>query len=117
MTRYRKFKIGSCFIIGILSLVIPSAAFATSQNFSSNSKRSELAPLAAPAQNIVLGEHLTYDVFWMGVPVGVGELWVKEKIMSIETYKLIGEEIKMLLAGKRGLKLKNGKVEILDFSK
>ena len=38
-----------------------------------------LPPLAEPSQKIPLGEKLVYDVSWMGVPVGFGELEVKEK--------------------------------------
>ena len=35
--------------------------------------------LAEPSRTIPFGEHLVYEVFWMGVSVGTGELSVKEK--------------------------------------
>ncbi len=38
-----------------------------------------LKEITEPSQEIPLGEHLIYDVFWMGLPVGIGELEVKEK--------------------------------------
>ncbi len=40
----------------------------------------KLAALPKPSAQLELGEHLLYEVSWMGVPVGYGELWVKEKI-------------------------------------
>ena len=41
------------------------------------------------------------------------ETWIKEGLLSRNACGLIGEELKELLSGKRGLILKNGKVEIL----
>jgi len=38
----------------------------------------EKAPVH-PDQEIVLGERLVYKITWLKVPVGIGELWVKEK--------------------------------------
>lgn len=32
-----------------------------------------------PAQKIRVGERLVYKITWLGIPVGTGELWVKEK--------------------------------------
>jgi len=40
--------------------------------------------------------------------------WVSEGILSPHAAKLIGTDLKFLLEGKRGLSIKNGKVEILE---
>ena len=38
-------------------------------------------PLLLPARkNLRLGEALVFDVLWMGIPVGTGELQVREKM-------------------------------------
>ncbi len=34
-----------------------------------------------PNQEIPIGEHLEYKITWLRIPVAVGELWVKEKMM------------------------------------
>ncbi len=60
-----------------LLLLVSLPAFAES-NFAGKKATSFTA--VAPSQEIPLGEHLIYDVSWMGVPVGLGELWVKEKV-------------------------------------
>jgi ribonuclease D len=44
------------------------------------------------------------------------EQWVQEGILSPQACNLIGDELKALLAGERGLVLRNGKVEILKLS-
>jgi ribonuclease D len=44
------------------------------------------------------------------------EQWVEEGILSPQACSLIGEELKALLSGQRGLVLRNGKVEILKLS-
>ena len=64
-----------CLIIFVLFASTP--AFAES-NFAGKKSASFIA--IAPNQEIPLGEHLMYDVSWMGVPVGLGELWVKETV-------------------------------------
>ncbi len=34
-----------------------------------------------PNQEIQIGEHLEYRITWLKIPVAIGELWAKEKIM------------------------------------
>ncbi|MBI2095486.1 MAG: DUF3108 domain-containing protein [Candidatus Omnitrophica bacterium] len=68
------------FILGIcLSLSLAGGVWAEpSGNFTGRGgggAREIAAPLAAPR----VGERLVYDVFWMGIPVGIGTLEVKEK--------------------------------------
>ena len=46
----------------------------------SGKKAQSLAPLVAPSQNFPTGERLAYEVSWMGVPVGIGTLEVKETV-------------------------------------
>ncbi len=38
------------------------------------------AAIEAPAAKLRIGEHLVYEVYWMGVHVGIGELRVLEKV-------------------------------------
>ena len=38
-----------------------------------------MGALAAPAQDFPAGEHLTYDVYWMGLYIGTGDLRVEQK--------------------------------------
>ena len=35
--------------------------------------------LTPPSQEVPLGEHLVYKITWLKIPVGTGEVWVKEK--------------------------------------
>lgn len=72
----------------LLLLLLSVPAYAES-NFAG--KKSAPFAAVAPSQEIPLGEHLLYDVSWMGVPVGFGELWVKEKVMfeGREAYHVI----------------------------
>lgn len=44
-------------------------------------------PLVQPNQVMPLGERLVYKISWLGIPVGIGELWVKE------TTQLAGREV------------------------
>lgn len=37
-------------------------------------------PLTPPSQEIPLGERLVYKITWLKIPVGTGEVWVKEKM-------------------------------------
>ena len=37
-------------------------------------------PLAPPSQEMPFGEHLVYKITWLKIPVGTGEVWVKEKM-------------------------------------
>lgn len=36
--------------------------------------------LVPPAQEVTLGERLVYKITWLKIPVGTGEVWVKEKM-------------------------------------
>ncbi len=36
--------------------------------------------LPPPAQEVTIGERLVYKITWLKIPVGIGEVWVKEKI-------------------------------------
>ena len=65
-------------ILFALFFLFPASLLA-SNNFSKDIVTKRSAPLAVPSQEIRLGEHLLYDVYWMGVYIGKGELWVKEK--------------------------------------
>ena len=64
--------------IGFLSFLLSFNAEAKN-NFAGNAKSDE-APLVTPMQGIPMGEKLSYEVFWMGVPVGLGTLAVTEKV-------------------------------------
>ncbi len=35
--------------------------------------------LTPPSQEVPFGEHLVYKITWLKIPVGTGEVWVKEK--------------------------------------
>lgn len=58
--------------------------------------------IAPPRQEVVLGERLVYKITWLKIPVGIGEVWVKEKTTlggrevihvagSIETNKVLNK--------------------------
>lgn len=63
--------------IGLL-LSLPAFPAHSSTDFSGK-KAEGTVPAVEPSQSIPLGESLTYDVSWMGIPVGIGTLHVKEK--------------------------------------
>ncbi len=66
-------------IIGFFCVFLMLVAACSAQaanNFSA--KNTAVAALAQPQQTIPLAEHLVYEVSWMGVPVGLGILEVKE---------------------------------------
>ena len=48
-------------------------------------------------------------------PIVDKERWVKEGLLSQRACELIGEDLSALLSGKRGLVLRNGRVEIMEF--
>ncbi len=51
-----------------------------SSNFSSKNTNKEPVVLEKPLDVITVGERFTFEVFWMGIPVGLGTLEVKEKV-------------------------------------
>ena len=53
--------------------------YAESKNFSSK-KNKPIVSVEAPLKVLAVGEHLVFDVSWMGVPVGVGTLEVREMV-------------------------------------
>ncbi len=61
--------------VAILNHASPAVA---QTNFAAVAPK-KLVDLPKPNAQLELGEHLLYEVSWMGVPVGYGELWVKEK--------------------------------------
>ena len=61
-------------------IVISTSCLHAANNFSSSANAAAIEPIMTPLKVPELGEHLAYEVFWMGVPVGLGELWVKEKV-------------------------------------
>lgn len=66
----------------LLLLLVLSGLSPASQNFAA---RRPAASRALPAEAIReprVGERLRYEVSWMGIPVGLGELWVKERIFE-----------------------------------
>ncbi len=60
-----------------LPIVFSAAPLFSSTNFAANANMMKPAPLVPPAQTILLGERLVYDVYWIGIHVGSGEVWVK----------------------------------------
>jgi len=64
-------------LLFILSSVWISPLYAKSKNFSSK-KSKPIVFVEAPLKVLTVGERLVFDVSWMGVPVGVGTLEVKE---------------------------------------
>ncbi len=60
-------------------LFAPGQVLFSATNFSTNARVTKSGELVSPDQTIRVGERFIYDVFWIGIPVGVGEVWVKEK--------------------------------------
>lgn len=75
MTRQAPLYI-SIFLIVFIPGIVPFSAHAAN-NFA-GAKAVAVAEWALPRQEIFLGERLIYEVFWMGAPVGLGTLEVKE---------------------------------------
>ncbi len=46
-----------------------------------------------PNQNLTLGERLVYKITWLKIPVGYGEVWVKEKttLRGREVFHIVGK--------------------------
>jgi len=65
----------------ILILVWTVPLYAGSKNFSSK-KNQPVISVEAPLKVLAVGEHLVFDVSWMGVPVGVGTLEVREIVTT-----------------------------------
>ena len=70
-----KRKAAILFFIFILVWTVP--LYAESKNFSSK-KSQPAVVIEAPLKVLTVGESLVFDVSWMGVPVGVGTLEVRE---------------------------------------
>ena len=70
--------IATALVVSLFSITDISIA---ATNFSSKSRSAAVhsKEIVPPSQEIPLGEHLSYEVSWMGVNVGMGELFVKEK--------------------------------------
>ena len=64
-----------------LLLSLPPNLHANSNNFSSKKINSNLT-LGEPLATFTVGERLIFDVSWMGIPVGIGTLEVKEKVLK-----------------------------------
>ncbi len=64
-------------MVAALFLLSVDLAAASNDFFSQRNKNS--LPIEAPLKSLTLGEKLSYEVFWMGVPVGFGSLEVQEK--------------------------------------
>lgn len=63
-----------------LSLALLAFCFsAQAGNNFAGKKSAQLNELAEPSQEVRVGEKLVYEVSWMGVPVGFGELEVRER--------------------------------------
>jgi len=69
-------------LLFILILVLAIPLRAGSKNFSPK-KTKVIVSLEAPLKVLTVGERLVFDVSWMGVPVGVGTLEVRE-IVTID---------------------------------
>lgn len=78
------------FLVFILIFMLAAPLGAESKNFSSK-KNNPVPSLQAPLGNLTVGERLVFDVSWMGIPVGVGTLVVKEKtnLRGREAYHVI----------------------------
>ena len=64
----------------LLFIIISTSYLHAANNFSSSANPAAIGPIKPPSKTLALGEHLAYEVFWMGMPIGLGELWVKEKV-------------------------------------
>ena len=78
-------------ILVLLMTILCGSMPAIAQNNFAAKTPKKLPPLSKPNARMELGEHLLYEVSWMGVPVGYGELWVKEKIQHLgrEAYHVV----------------------------
>ncbi len=65
-------------LVVCLSLV-PATLVWASTNFAANAGKFDPKPLVPADPAFPLGERLTYDIFWLGFRVGVGDIWVKER--------------------------------------
>ncbi len=61
-------------------ILIPSNVSAKETNFSKG-RMERAARIEPPASTLTVGERLVFDVSWMGVPVGIGTLEIKEKVV------------------------------------
>ncbi len=71
----------SCLLIaGFAALVSSECLLAAPANFASKRNNGKIK-IEEPLKTLTVGEHLTFEVFWMGIPVGIGTLEVKEKVI------------------------------------
>lgn len=64
----------------LLVLILISSDGFSATNFVAKSAPETTPAIATPTRELEVGEGLHYDVYWMGVRVGLGTLEVKEKI-------------------------------------
>ena len=79
------------FIFILLFFCLSPCLFAATFNFSSKKEKMEQIAIQNPLRDIRVGEKLYFDVSWMGVNVGYGEIEVKEKttVNGREAYHII----------------------------
>lgn len=61
------------------SFIILTSAYASSPNFSKSSVATRI-PVEPPPAALTVGEHIEMEVSWLGIPVGIGTLDVKEMV-------------------------------------
>ncbi len=78
------------FSLLLILIFLPQSAVFASTNFSAKHAEKGSA-LPSPRKTLTVGERMEFEVFWMGVPVGLGSLEVKEKvkIRGREAYHVI----------------------------
>ncbi len=82
------------FVFGATFLLpLSSGTAEPAYNFSTRSKTAAApAPLPAPSAQFPAGERLHFEITWIGVPVGVGDLRVRRKMIlgGREVYHVVG---------------------------
>ena len=67
-------------ITGFLAVVSGDSLWAAPVNFAQK-RNGGKTKMEEPLKTLTVGETLTFEVFWMGIPVGLGTLEVKEKVI------------------------------------